>query len=80
MLWEASTARSTSRANWVGRGAREGRAAAAWIGVESLLPIPGRCVSLLQVHRIGQLPAEEARNYHPSVVLLGDDNEIVSKS
>ena len=27
-----------------------------------------------------QLPAEEARNYHPSVVLLGDDNEIVSKS
>ncbi len=27
-----------------------------------------------------QIPAEEARNYHPSVVLLGEDNEIVSKS
>jgi aspartate 1-decarboxylase len=27
-----------------------------------------------------QLPAEEARNYHPSVVLLGEGNEIVSKS
>ena len=24
----------------------------------------------------GQLPAEEARNYAPSVVLMGDDNEI----
>lgn len=27
-----------------------------------------------------QIPAEEARNYHPSVVLLGEGNEIVSKS
>lgn len=27
-----------------------------------------------------QIPAEEARNYHPNVVVLGEDNEIVSKN
>ena len=27
-----------------------------------------------------QLPAEETRNYHPAVVLLGDGNEVVGAS
>ena len=27
-----------------------------------------------------QIPTEEARNYHPNVVVLGEDNEIVSKN
>jgi len=27
-----------------------------------------------------QLPAEEARNYHPTVVVLGEDNEVLRHS